>query len=453
MKKLLPIVLVFAIAFACTENNPETPEPTEFGYLSMNITVSVTEESATSRVEAVSTDDWRVTIFDASDDSEVMVFDPYSSAPAEVQLPTGEYYLEAHSNNFQEAAFENPYYFGRSANFQIDKEELTPIDINAELANSKVAINYTSNVTGTFDDYTGTVTVVSSGTTLDYVQGEIREGYFVAEPLSVVVDLSYTKLDGITKITRQFTANIDAQPKTLYNINVDATLEDGKIVLNINVDESFTTEEINLGDVVVVTPDPNTAVFDATIYPLVDAYIDDRELVDPLEIGSTTHYGYEVGVSDAAFVVFTETGGQQYFVGTNGASMKVYFTLFAPDQSTFINGTFNYVDQNTALLDDVDGQPFFSAGELEFDDDGILPNGDFEDAEYSITGGTVTISGSASNYTVDFDLETTGGQVIGNYSGSFQYLNTTIIDQFLDSDADAVPDYLETPDCRLDAGC
>ncbi len=411
--------------FACQHNEQETPEPTDFGYLSMNIAVTITSEPASGRVEAVSTDNWRVTIFSAIDDSEVMVFDPYASAPSEVSLPTGEYYIEAHSNNFQEAAFENPYYFGRSDNFTIDKEELKTIDIDAELANSKVAINYSPNVTSTFDTYTGAVTVVNSNTTLVYGQGETREGYFVSEALFVVVDLSYEKLDG-TFITRQFTADIDAQPKTFYNINVDASLEDGKIVLNINVDETFDEVDIQLGDVVVVSPDPNTAVFDSEVYPLVDAYIDDYSYESSLDNGTFSHYGYEVGVSDAAFVVFTETGGQQYFVGTDGASMKIYFMLYVPIESgTGVTGTYGFIDTNTATQVDINSQFFFSGGEIEFDDDGILPNGDFEDAEYSITGGTIIVSGAPGNYTVEFDLETDGGPVLGNYTGDFQYLDNT----------------------------
>ncbi|MEQ8556378.1 MAG: DUF4493 domain-containing protein [Cyclobacteriaceae bacterium] len=246
MKKTIPLLILIITFFSCNRQDQETPEPTDFGYLSMNISVTITEEAASGRVEAVPTDNWNVTIFKADGTPEV-VFDPYINAPAEIQLPTGEYYIEAHSNNFAEAAFENPYYFGRSDNFTIDKEEIKTIDIDAELANSKVAINYSSNVTSTFNDYTGAVTIVSTGTTLDYVQGETREGYFISEPLSVVVNLSYTKLDG-TFITRQFSANIDAQPKTLYNINVDATLEDGEIVININVDEGFEVEEVELGD-------------------------------------------------------------------------------------------------------------------------------------------------------------------------------------------------------------
>ncbi len=246
MKKFELFAILTVIFFACNRNDQETPEPTDFGYLTMNIAVTITAEPVNGRVEAVSTDEWKVTIFKV-DGTVAEVFDPYMDAPSEIQLPTGEYYVEAHSNNFMEAAFENPYYFGRSDNFTIDKEELKTIEIDAELANSKVAIHYSSNVTSTFNDYTGAVTVKGTGTTLVYGQGETREGYFVSVPLSVVINLSYTKLDG-SFITREFNAEIDAQPKTLYNINVDATLADGEIVLNINVDEGFETVEIELGD-------------------------------------------------------------------------------------------------------------------------------------------------------------------------------------------------------------
>jgi hypothetical protein len=249
MKALKTLLLSFLfLAVACHQQS-ETPEPLDYGYLSLNLSLTITSEEANGRTLAVNTDDFRVTIF-AADGTEVMVFDPFSSAPAEVSLPTGEYYVEAHSNNLVDAAFENPYYFGRSDNFTIDKEELKSIDIEAELANTKVAINYSANVVNTFHSYTGTVTVVSSGASLFFAQGETREGYFLSSPLDIEVNLSYTKLDGTT-IDRTFTASIaDPQPKTLYNINVDATLEDGKVVFNITVDEEFDTVEIDLGAVV-----------------------------------------------------------------------------------------------------------------------------------------------------------------------------------------------------------
>ena len=106
--------------------------------------------------------------------------------------------------------------------------------------------------------------------------------------------------------------------------------------------------------------------------------------------------------------------------------MKIYFMLYKPYE-VFQDaiGTYSFIDTNTATQVDINSQLFFSGGEVEFDDDGILPNGDFEDAEYSITGGTITISGVPGNYTVDFDLDTDGGSAVGNFTGSFQYLDNT----------------------------
>ena len=263
--------LFLTLTVACQQQS-ETPEPLDYGYLSLNLSLTIASEPANGRTLAVNTDDFRVTIF-AADGTEVMMFDPFSTAPAEVQLPTGEYYVEAHSNNLVDAAFENPYYFGRSDNFTIDKEELKSIDIEAELANTKVAINYSANVVNTFHSYTGTVTVVSSGASLFYGQGETREGYFLTSPLDVEVNLSYTKLDGTT-IDRTYTASIaDPKPKTLYNINVDATLEDGKVVFNITVDEGFDTVDIELGGAEVSSFSPWSRNYGSSSYDNPDGGI------------------------------------------------------------------------------------------------------------------------------------------------------------------------------------
>ena len=253
MKKLkLSLIMLSSFFWGCQQDEPAMPE--DFGYLTLGITVEVESEPASGRISAVNTDDFKVTIFRA-DGSEYLVIDPFSSAPPEVQLPTGVYYVEAHSNDLVEAAFDSPYYFAQSDTFTIDKEELKTIDVEAKLANAKVAINFSTEVTNLFDAYSGQVEVVSSGTNLSYMQGETREGYFVVEPLAVEVYLSYAKLDGTT-IDRTFNASIDdPQPATLYNINVDATLEDGAIVFSLTVDEGVDTVNIDLGD---ATSNPNT---------------------------------------------------------------------------------------------------------------------------------------------------------------------------------------------------
>ncbi len=216
------------------------------GFLSFNISLNIDSESISGRTSTGDPNEFYVAVHDVND-VVVVSYPRLADAPAFVELPIGEYYVVAHSDNYEEAAFENPYYYGRSQNFTIDKEEEKTVDITAELANTKVSFHYSNEVLNTFNAYSASVEVVSSGTTLDFVQGEAKEGYFVSEPLNVEVNLSYTKLDGST-IDRTFTASIDAQPKTLYRINVDASLQDGQIVFNLIVDETFDVEEIELGE-------------------------------------------------------------------------------------------------------------------------------------------------------------------------------------------------------------
>ncbi len=408
MKNLCLLLAFILFLFSCNRQDQETPEPTDFGYLSMNISVTITEEPASGRVEAVLTDDWKVTIFDASNDSEVAVFDPYSTAPAEVQLPTGEYYIEAHSNNFQEAAFENPYYFGRSDNFEIDKEELETIDINAELANAKVVLNYSPNVTSTFDDFTGAVTVVSTGTTLNYTQGETREGYFVAEPLNVVVNLSYEKLDG-SFITRQFTANIDAQPKTLYNVNVDASLEDGKILININVDETFETVDIALGEEIATG---NGFLLDGVFYPLTMGVFGCNSLT---------------GFNDCQFIL---TNGEEdlcsgtQFLSIAGISSTGPVTEISP--GTYPFSTMNSGDAGTPeeantfiwTLSIINIPGFTTNCELQ-------SGFDLWDTDQNGTdSGILIVSKSGSEYTLNFEFQFTDGpHVTGHFVGPITDLN------------------------------
>ncbi|MEQ6168572.1 DUF4493 domain-containing protein [Ekhidna sp. MALMAid0563] len=240
------VVLLIAVMFGCNQNDDQ-PKPYSTGLLSVNVSLLIESEAASGRTSTGDPIEFYIAIYDVND-ALVISYDRLADAPTEIELITGEYYVVAHSDNELLAAFDNPYYYGRSENFTIDKEEVKTIDIVAQLANCKVSINYSDQVKNTFQSYTALVEVTSYGETLNYGQGETREGYFVTEPLSIQVDLAYTKIDG-TLIERTFTASIDdPQPKTLYKVNVDAGLVDGKIIFNLIVDESYTEETISVGD-------------------------------------------------------------------------------------------------------------------------------------------------------------------------------------------------------------
>ncbi|WP_421878704.1 DUF4493 domain-containing protein [Marinoscillum sp.] len=382
--------LLAALLISCQQDQPADPE--DFGYLTIGITVEVESEPASGRIAAVNTDNFKVTIFQA-DGTEYLVIDPFSSAPPEVQLPVGEYYVEATSNDLVEAAFDSPYYFARSDNFTIDKEELKTIDIEAKLANCKVAINFSSEVTSVFDAYSGQVEVVSSGTTLVYAQGETREGYFVVEPLAVEVYLSYTKLDGTT-IDRTFNASIDnPQPATLYNINVDATLEDGQIVFNLTVDESVDTVNIDLGSDVVT--------------PFASSYggsLSDLALGGPLVL------------SDGNFLISGMTESSDGDLTTNNGSRDAWVFKIDPDGNIIWSTTYGSpgIEEIQDIQEDLNGNiiiagnqsnasVFYDAHIAKVDASGILiwdyifggGNEDRVDAVVPLSDGGYLIGGSS----------------------------------------------------------
>ncbi|PIB36193.1 hypothetical protein BFP72_12715 [Reichenbachiella sp. 5M10] len=242
MKKLFLFLLIFVV-FACDQES-SSPDPESIGYLELGLSLDVEESEANTRTNAVNTDDFVVMIYDANDNL-VLEFDPYSSMPTSIPLATGEYYVVVHSNNLVDAGFESPYYYGRSDNFKIDKEEFTQVYVFAELANCKVAILYSENVSSTFDLYQGRVT--SREATLVYAMGEIRPGYFnVNSDLEVVVYLSYSGTSGSTVEKTLSTIIENPQPKTQYNINVDATLNDGEIGINLIISEAVSEVNIDL---------------------------------------------------------------------------------------------------------------------------------------------------------------------------------------------------------------
>ncbi len=418
-RKLLSPILVFLLLLGCSQEE-EFPEPTEVGYLSMSVTLTITSEEANGRIEAVDTDDFKVTIFDAGG-TEIMVFDPFSSAPSEVPLPTGEYYVEAHSNNLVDAAFENPYYFGSSANFTIDKEETTTIDIVPELANTKVAILYSENVENTFDTYTGTVEVLAGGASLFYGQGETREGYFIVSPLEISVNLSYTKLDGTT-IDRVLTTTIDdPQPKTLYNINVDATLENGIIIFNIVVDENFDIIDIGLGDTSIQLPLPENGFYlDDIFYPTPTAYFGCQEDVS----WSECQILFSNGQADLC------SGNQ--ITSIAGISSQGPITEIASGQydfSTLNNGGANSPElPNTFIwslaITDIPGY-----------DTNCEPLPGFQLYDTDINGtssGYMNVSKNGNEYTILYEYEFVGGpKVAGSYIGEIEDIsNPTACDRY-----------------------
>lgn len=245
MKKLISLFLLISVFIACNQDDGVPQE--EFGLLTLGLDLSITINETGGRVsEVVPLDNFKV-IIEQEDGVTYAEYNNYSEVPAEVELPTGTYKVIAHSDNEAPAAFENPYYYGESSLFTIDKNETQAVSLTAELANMKVSVAYSDDVANSFESYSTTV----ENTTADvliYNETETREGYFVVDPLSILATLSYTMLDG-EEVTVQYSANIsNPQPKTHYQVNIDASVQNGRVAINITLDDGVDVVDIDLGN-------------------------------------------------------------------------------------------------------------------------------------------------------------------------------------------------------------
>ncbi len=247
MKKLITLCLLFSLSiFIACQQDDGVPQD-EFGFLSLSLDISITIEEIGGRVEAVvPIEDFKV-IIEQEDGVTYAEYTNYSEVPSELELPTGTYKVIAHSDNDLPAAFTNPYYYGESSLFTIDKDETQTVSLTAELANMKVSVEYSDNVINSFDTYSTNVEN-TTGDALVFNETETREGYFAVDQLSILSTLTYTKLDG-EEVTAQYAASItNPQPKTHYRINIDAFVQNGRVAIDITLDDGTEDVEIKLGN-------------------------------------------------------------------------------------------------------------------------------------------------------------------------------------------------------------
>jgi hypothetical protein len=187
------------------------------------------------------TESFHVNIY-REDGTLEMAFDNLAAMPDTIELAIGNYYAEAHSDNNLPAAFENPYYFGTSAVFTINSNNLQSVTVICELANSIVSVFYSGDVMDGFSDYTTTVS--SDLGSLVFAAGETRWGYFQPLPLDIRVELAWQRPGG-TDTSRVLTGRIpDPLPNRHYEIFVDATVDGGVASFQVVKDSSEVLVEV-----------------------------------------------------------------------------------------------------------------------------------------------------------------------------------------------------------------
>ncbi len=259
MKNLSALLLCLMTISMISCQKEEDKIVKKTGSLHIDIGLFISENEVNSLLKSTqAVEDFKVIIYN-SDGTEAMAFESVLEMPDIIELETGDYYVEAHSDNNLPAAFDNPFYFGQSDPFTISSNTQQSVQVNCQLANTIVTVVYSANIISSFSDYTTTVS--SALGSLIFSQNETRMGYFQTLPLDIVVELTYLKPDG-SEASKSLSGSI---PEPLanrhYEILVDASIDEGMATFQILLDET----EVQV-EVIEITDDSNNQQTGAVAY-------------------------------------------------------------------------------------------------------------------------------------------------------------------------------------------
>lgn len=164
--------------------------------------------------------------------SSVSEYDPSTT------FNIGAYTLEAFYGDKAKEDFEAPYYYGATT-FTIRENQVTPVSLQATLANTMISITYTEAFTNYFTSYSAEIETAGRNT-LTYAPDETRPIYVTPGNTSIYVNV--TRPGGGT--LRLLAINQTLQARHHYNAKIDVNGGDVNAAkLNITFDDQCETEE------------------------------------------------------------------------------------------------------------------------------------------------------------------------------------------------------------------
>jgi hypothetical protein len=324
------------ILVSCQKEEPEPTKKTGTLHIDVGLDIQVREMPSPLK-STQQTEAFKVIIYRA-DGTVAMTFETAMEMPDVIELETGDYYVEAHSDNNLPAAFENPYYYGVSDMFTISSNMQQSVQVNCILANTMVSVVYSTVIAESFLDYTTTVS--SSLGSLVFLKDETRIGYFQTLPLDILVELTYQKPDG-TQSTRTLSGSIPAPlANRHYEIHVDASINEGMATFQILLDESVVQVEV-----VEITDDSNTQPAGAVGYG--DILITEI-MYDPSALSDTEGEWFEIyNNSDQAInlqqlVLGRDDGDRHTITDPIELLPGEYFVFARTDLATDASNSYSY---------------------------------------------------------------------------------------------------------------
>ena len=158
-RRLIYILAVILSASVFSSCNKEVIQDYAYGYLGVCLNNDFSED-----VVVKASSDELVFALDVLDLSgkTVKTVDDHNTVTATnpIRLAKGDYTLLARSGENLNAAFDNPYYEGKSGSFTINPDKTTTVNVDCRLANTVVSVEFPEDFTG-FTEYE---VAVSNGT-------------------------------------------------------------------------------------------------------------------------------------------------------------------------------------------------------------------------------------------------------------------------------------------------
>ncbi len=259
---------------SCVNENDYLVESTDNGSLALAVEKVMPKPKNGTR--AVETSDFPVTIYSLTDNQEVVAYNKASEVPADLTLSVGEYYATAHTPGDMEKIMSAPYYYGRE-NFEILKGVNTEATITCRMANGSFTLNFSSDFSSVFKDWTITIDD-GSGTALAYTSEDdgltpaVKYMRFEENTSSLTVNFRGTtmndsRISASNTLTKK-NASEEYDGDSEYFTGGDALVlnfspvesTDGNITginltANISFEESEENFEIEVGDAETEIPD------------------------------------------------------------------------------------------------------------------------------------------------------------------------------------------------------
>lgn len=252
---VLSSAMLIAAASSCSDDY--NPGGSSSGKIAPQLDLdanAITSRSTTSGRDAapVSVNDLKLRL-SSTDGSFVKEWNSISDFDNNELFKVGTYTLEAIYGDAADEGFEKPYYYG-ATQLSVKENKVTPVSINATLANSMVSITTTEAFRSYFTNYSFQAHA-EGGDYINYISTETRPGYLRSGKVTVTADV--TKPNGVSATLEA--AVFTAEPRHHYTVTVDVNNgQAGDAQLVITYDDMLDIEDvyIDLSDDILSAPAP-----------------------------------------------------------------------------------------------------------------------------------------------------------------------------------------------------